>query len=412
MFMTLTDPTPIYQKSHYIFSAKDINFNSMIYLDNAATTPMSPAAIDAYRQAAVRFYGNPSSLHDIGSDSSGALDGSRKVIASLLNVSERGLRFTGSGSEANFLTLYSIAEANIENGRHLITTPGEHSSVRNTMTWLEDRGFEISYVPVNTTGIVDIDELKKALREDTILVSIQHVNSETGTIQPLKEIGDVLSNHQAVFHSDMVQSFCKLPVNPIDWGVQSCSVSAHKVHGPKGLGGAYIDPSVSWTPFIPDTIHEKGFRPGTVDTPAIVAFASAAKERFSDMDNKRATADRLKTLLIDLLDTHLKDRITLEGDPDYSSPYIAGLRLYGMEGQYAMLECSQHGLAISTGSACQVNEQKPSRTLMAMGRSEEEAMGLIRLSMDTQTTEQQIRQAVKILTDVVEKYLKRVTVNT
>jgi cysteine desulfurase len=384
----------------------------MIYLDYAATTPMSQSAINAYRQAAEKFYGNSSSLHDIGSNSKGALDGSRKFIASVLNVSERGLRFTGSGSEANFLALYSIAEANAGNGRHLITTPVEHSSVRNAMTWLEKQGYEITYLPVNKSGRIEISELKYSLRDDTILVSIQHVNSETGTIQPLREIGEILKDHQAVFHSDMVQSFCKLPVSPVDWGVQSCTISAHKVRGPKGIGAAYIDPSVSWKPFIPETIHENGFRPGTVDTPAAVAFAAAVKERGENLSIKLSDAKRRKELLINQLEIHLGNRVTPEGDPDHCSPYIAGLRLYGMEGQYAMLECSQHGLAISTGSACQVNEQKPSRTLMAMGRTEEEAMGLIRLSFDTITTEQEIEKAVNILHDVVQKYLLRIAPNS
>jgi cysteine desulfurase len=380
----------------------------MIYLDYAATTPMSPTALDAYRQAAVRFFGNSSSLHDIGSDSKGALEGSRKFIASLLDVSDRGLKFTGSGSEANFLALCSIAQANKNNGRHLITSPVEHSSVRNTMNWLEERGFTITVLPVNEFGVIDIDALKKALRKDTILVSIQHVNSETGTIQPMEKIGEILSDHQAIFHSDMVQSFCKIQSSPRDWGVQSFTISGHKVQGPKGIGAAYIDPSVSWTPFIKDTIHENGFRPGTVDTPSAVAFAAAARERFESMENKKLRVKQLKSLLIKNLENKISNRIILEGDPELCSPYIAGLRLFGMEGQYAMLECSQHGLGISTGSACQVNEQKPSKTLLAMGRTEEEAMGLIRLSFDTMTTEQEILKAAEILTEVVEKYLSRV----
>ena len=383
----------------------------MIYLDYAATSPMSQSAIDAYRQAAKRFYGNASSLHDAGSDSKNVLDRSRKVIASALNVSDRGLRFTGSGSEASFLALCSIAEANKGRGRHLITTGMEHSSVRNTMNWLEKHGYSVTRLPVNRSGRVEIRELEQALRDDTILVSIQHVNSETGTIQPLKQIGELLSVHQAVFHSDMVQSFCKLPVSPVDWGVQSCSISAHKIHGPKGIGAAYIDPGVSWSPFIADTTQENGFRPGTVDTPAAVAFAAAVNESSSGLEDKLAQTRRLKKFLIDKLDSHLGDTATMEGDPVDASPYIAGLRLYGMEGQYAMLECSQHGLAISTGSACQVNEQKPSPALLAMGRTAEEAMGFIRLSLDSHTTEEEIGQAVQILAGVVQKYLEKVVPN-
>ncbi len=383
----------------------------MIYLDYAATSPMSQVAIDAYRQAAERFYGNASSLHDAGSDSKNVLDRSRKVIASTLNVSDRGLRFTGSGSEASFLALCSIAEANADKGRHLITTGVEHSSVRNTMNWLEKHGYSVTRLPVNRTGRVEIRELEQALRDDTILVSIQHVNSETGTIQPLKEIGELLSVHQAVFHSDMVQSFCKLPVSPGEWGLQSCSISAHKIHGPKGIGAAYIDPGVSWSPFIADATQENGFRPGTVDTPAAVAFAAAVNDSSTGLEKKLAHVRRLKKLLIDKLESRLGDTVTVEGDPVHTSPYIAGLRLYGMEGQYAMLECSQNGLAISTGSACQINEQKPSPALLAMGRTAEEAMGFIRLSLDSSTTETEIVQAVQILTKVVEKYLEKVVTN-
>lgn len=383
----------------------------MIYLDYAATSSMSQSAIDAYRQAAKRFYGNASSLHDTGSDSKNVLDRSRKVIASALNVSDRGLRFTGSGSEASFLALCSIAEANKGKGRHLITTGMEHSSVRNTMNWLEKHGYSVTRLPVSRSGRVEIRELEQALREDTILVSIQHVNSETGTIQPLKEIGELLSVHQAVFHSDMVQSFCKLPVSPVEWGVQSCSISAHKIHGPKGIGAAYIDPGVSWSPFIADATQENGFRPGTVDTPAAVAFAAAVNETSSGLEEKLAQARRLKKLLTDKLESQLGDTVTMEGDPADASPYIAGLRLYGMEGQYAMLECSQHGLAISTGSACQVNEQKPSPALLAMGRTAEEAMGFIRLSLDSRTTDEEIGQAVQILAGVVQKYLEKVVPN-
>lgn len=380
----------------------------MIYLDYAATTPMSPVAMDAYQHAAKLFYGNSQSLHDAGSDAEGALEGSRKFISSALNVPARGLYFTGSGSEASFLALSSIAIAHREQGNHIITTQTEHSSVRNTCTWLESQGFRITRLAVQSSGLIDLNELKNVLREDTILVSIQHVNSETGVIQPLEKIGALLRNHQAVFHSDMVQSFGKLEIKPENWNIQSLSVSAHKIHGPKGMGACYISPSETWEPLIPGTTHERGLRPGTVNVPAVVAFAAAVKEATPDMKKHFNRVMSLKKQLIHGLNESIGDSITIEGDPELCSPYILGLRIHGMEGQFAMLECSQHGLGISTGSACRINEQKPSATLLAMARSREEAINFIRLSFDPQTTETEIEQSSEILSSIIKHHLKAI----
>ncbi|MGM0507470.1 MAG: cysteine desulfurase family protein [Bacteroidota bacterium] len=377
----------------------------MIYLDYAATTPISASALEAYRQASLRFFGNASSLHDAGTEAERALEGARRAIASLLEVSPDGLFFTGCGSEANFLALTSLALSRHSKGRHIITSTIEHSSVRNSFHWLESNGFEVTRISTDGDGVIQPEMVRDALREDTVLVSIQHVNSEVGTIHPLEEIGALLRDHQALFHSDLVQSFGKLQLLPGNLHLDSFTISAHKVHGPKGLGAAWISPKHSWRPFIPETIHEHGFRPGTVDVPAVAAFAVAARESFAKLNDNLTTVRSLKEAFLDALGGE-PEVARVEGENADSSPYILGLSTRGMEGQYAMLESNQRGVAFSTGSACQVNEQKPSPTLLSMGRNEEEARQFVRISFDPELTERDVRRAGEILRQVIEEHLQ------
>lgn len=320
---------------------------------------------------------------------------------------ESGLHFTGSGSEAVFLSLTALAEAAEDHGRHIVTTMAEHSCVRNTCHWLQRRGFEVTMVPSAPDGSVDMEALKRAVRDDTTVVSVQYVNSETGAINPLKEIGTWLADRAVAFHSDATQGFGKLSLEPAAWGMDSVTLSAHKIHGPKGLGAAYIDPKRLWSPMIPETGQEHGFRMGTVDVPAVVAFAAAVRESLQVREESLSHVRMLKELLIRELRAKSGDAIAVEGEMASSSPYIAGLRVHRMEGQFAMLESSQRGLAISTGSACQVNEQKPSATMKAMGYDDETAKQFIRLSFDRSTTADQVEQAAGILSDIIQKHLSR-----
>lgn len=383
----------------------------MIYLDYAATTPMSTSAIEAYRQSAERFFGNSNSLHDEGSKASGALKSSRNLLASILNVEHNGLHFTGSGSEATFLALFGLAMANRENGKHIITSRAEHSSVRNACRWLErHHGFEITKILSLSDGTVDLKQLKSSLRPDTVLVSIQHVNSETGAINPLNKIGAILAGHSAKFHSDCVQSFCKLDIKPAQWNMDSLTISAHKINGPKGLGATYIHPRVRWEPFIHETNQERGFRPGTVDVPSAVAFAAAVQERSKRQVENFKTTKSLKLQFINLLSEQAGNSVHIEADPNRSSPYICGLRVHGMEGQFAMLQCSQKGIAISTGSACQINELKPSASMVAMGYGEEEAKQFVRISFDAETTIEEIEKAATVLSNILKEHLEHVKI--
>ena len=376
----------------------------MIYLDYAATTPMSATARDVYTSVAERFFGNSSSLHDAGSEAKSVLESSRSILAGICNVSERGLYFTGSGSEANFLAIVSLANAHREKGHHLITTEVEHSSVTNTFSWLEKQGFEVTRIGVNRDGRVNTDELEKVIRPDTILLSIQHANSETGTLQDLKAIGEIAKKNKLLFHSDCVQTFCKLQIDPKAWNLDAFSVSAHKVHGPKGLGAAWIDPKTDWKPFIEAASQERRFRPGTVDVPAVASFAAAAREFWPQRNSYMAKMEKLRILFIDELAPLTKEHILAEGSNTHRLPNILGLRITNMEGQFAMLECSQQGIGISTGSACQVNEQKPSPSLLAMGYDEHDARQFIRCSFGNGNTEDEIKKAAAVLKQVTEKH--------
>lgn len=376
----------------------------MIYLDYAATTPISTSALEAYRQASLRFFGNASSLHDAGTEAERALEAARRVIASALEVSPNGLHFTGCGSEASFLALASLALSRQKTGRHIITSTIEHSSVRNSFHWLESNGFEVTRISTDRNGVIRPETVRDALRDDTVLVSIQHVNSEIGTIHPLEEIGTLLRDHPALFHSDLVQSFGKLPVQPGQLHLDSFTISAHKVHGPKGIGAAWISPKLSWKPFIPYTVHEHGFRPGTVDVPSIAAFAVAAREAITNLQENLKTVRNLKEAFLDAVDGE-HTVVQIEGEHASTSPYIIGLSTRGMEGQFAMLECNQRGVAVSTGSACQVNQQKPSPTLLSMGRNEEEARQFVRISLDPALAIRDVRRAGGILRNVIEEHL-------
>ncbi|MGO4887425.1 IscS subfamily cysteine desulfurase [Anaerobacillus sp. MEB173] len=375
----------------------------MIYLDYCATTPMSETALEMYNKVAKDFYGNPSSLHDIGTTSKQILDASREELAKCFNGEARGVYFTGGGSEANNLAIRSLLKGNQKKGRHLITTKIEHSSLLNTFEMLESEGYDITYVPVNEYGEVTIDTLDKALSEDTILVSISHASSEIGTIQNIEQIGCYLAEKDILFHSDCVQSFGKIPLDVKKAKLSALSISSHKLYGPKGVGACYISPSVSWQSVIPNTTHEKGFVPGTVNVPGIASFVTAAQEICNHLDKESLRLVGLREQLYETLSKEFP-RVILEGHPTNRLPHHLGLRISGMEGQYAMLECNRYGLAISTGTACQIGQTSPSKALLALGRSKQEAIEFIRISLGRFTTEEDINEALCQIRKIIVNY--------
>ncbi|OZM58014.1 cysteine desulfurase [Lottiidibacillus patelloidae] len=380
----------------------------MIYLDYSATTPVSEKALEIFNTVSKEYFGNPQSLHDIGSNANRLLEVCRKELSSMIHGHPNGIYFTSGGTESNILAIRSLLKGSSPEKKHIITSKVEHSSILNTMEALANEGYHITYLPVNCDGEIELERLKKEIKPTTALVCLTHVNSEIGTIQPIKEIGAYLKMVDIPLHVDAVQSFGKVDVNVAEANVASLAISSHKIYGPKGVGACYVNPQIAWKPLLPNTNHEGGFRAGTVNVPGIAAFVTAAGEVIEAMPEEVKRYDLLRKLFIKTVADENKD-IKIEEHPSKHKqlPTIIGLRLKGIEGQYVMLECNRQGIAISTGSACQVGLNTPSKTMLALGRSKEEANEFIRISLGRETTEEQIKKVAIVLSDIYDAYYKK-----
>lgn len=375
----------------------------MIYFDYAATTPLDPEAAKVYLQAATEFYGNSSSLHDIGGNASALLENCREELANLVNVDKSGLFFTSGGSESNFIAIEALLSAPKKQGNHIISGVAEHSSIHGTLNRLKRMGYEITLLPLNSSGLIDIGELEDAIRPETVLITIQHVNSEIGTIQPIEKIAHICKENNIHFHSDFVQSFGKINLSTVAPLLSSFSFSGHKIYGPKGVGGVYIDPSISWRPFFPGGSHEKGLRPGTVNGPGIAAMTVAAQQIFPSISETFYHYAELRKALLEAL-RPIKEWVQVFEAEGAQLPSIIGLRVAGIEGQWVMLECNRLGFAISTGSACQVGMQSPSKVMKALGVSDEQAKEFIRISFGRLTSIEDVLELGKALVGIVKEY--------
>ncbi|WP_141433640.1 IscS subfamily cysteine desulfurase [Bacillus sp. 03113] len=373
----------------------------MIYFDYAATCPIDREAGEALIKASQEYYGNSNSLHNIGSKASQLLENCREAMSSFLHVKSDGIYFTSGGSESNFLAIHSLLTAAKKAGKHIITGMAEHSSIHSTMKILESNGYSVTYLPFNDNGLIDISKLKQAIREDTIMLSIQHGNSEIGSIQPLEEIGIICKEKQILFHSDCVHTFGKIQYHEVANYVHAMSVSGHKFYGPKGIGAVYIDPALGWKAFFPESSHEKGFRPGTVNVPAIASMITAAQKIQSCIGKNENTYHLLREAFINSL-TPIKEDIVIYDARNKQMPSTVGLRIRGMEGQWIMLECNRLGYAISTGSACQVGLQSPSKTMKALGLPDDQAKEFIRISFGQETALEHVKQLGKTIVSIVQ----------
>lgn len=374
----------------------------MIYLDYAATTPMRKEVLDVFVEAQQKYFGNPSSLHDVGTEANEVLTICRQQLAQMMNGEEKGIYFTSGGSEANILAITSILAANREKGNHLITTAVEHASVYNLFRQLEEEGFDVTYIPIQKNGRISLEQLQQAIREDTVLASIHHGNPEIGTLQPIAEIGKILQDRGVLFHADCVQTFGEVPIDVKQSYIDSLSVSSHKIYGPKGTGMCYINPKVEWKMQMKNTTHERGFRPGTVDTPSVLSFTAAAQYMMEEMSERQIRYQQLRKGFVEKIQ-NIGNEIRVEGGEEQQLPQIIGLSLSRIEGQYVMLECNRYGIAISTGTACQVGMQDPSRTMLAMGKSPEEAKRFIRISFGSPTTAAELDEAASVLENIVQQ---------
>jgi cysteine desulfurase len=371
----------------------------MSYFDYAATTPLDSEAAEVYVKTATEYFGNSSSLHDIGGQAASLLENCREELAGLLGVDKTGLFFTSGGSEGNFLAIEALLSAPKKPGNHIITGIAEHSSIHGVLNRL--KGYDVTCLPLNSSGLIDEELFINSIRPETVLVTIQHVNSEIGTIQPIEKLAQICRNNQIHFHSDVVQSFGKIDVKRAAALVSSFSFSGHKFYGPKGVGGVYIDPNISWKPFFPGASHEKGLRPGTLNVPAIVAMTVAAQKI-----NRHSTDKYLlyRKTFLEMLDPIIEDVQIFQAAPDSQLPHIIGMRIAGIEGQWMMLECNRQGFAISTGSACHVGMQSPAKVMHALGIPAEEAKGFIRISFGNMTTVEEVVRLGEDIVDIVKKF--------
>ncbi|RNF41297.1 IscS subfamily cysteine desulfurase [Planococcus salinus] len=372
----------------------------MIYLDSAATTPMRTEALEAYVQTAGTAYGNTHSLHDAGSEAAQYVTSCRKLWGQMLGVRKEGIYFTGNASEGNQLAIRSLLRGRPAACRKIVTTKLEHASVLVTLHELEKEGYRIDYVPVDRFGVIDLEQFQQAVDNETALVVMQLVNSEVGAVQPVEECVRIAGQWNIPVHSDVVQGFGKMAVNVGELGVASAVCSAHKIGGPKGVGIVSIDPSVHWESVYEGTTHQQGFRAGTVDVPGIVAATIAAKYALAEQPQAFDKARALQQYLI----AQLPEGMLLMGDPDTKSPFIQGLVLPHVEGQWMMLACNRQNIAISTGTACKIGSGEAMSAMSAIGLESDVARKFVRVSFHAGTTESEVDSFLDVVKESLNQF--------
>lgn len=373
-----------------------------IYLDHAATTAVRPQVLEAMLPYFSEKYGNPSSIYSIARESRKALDDSRQTVADILGASPNEIIFTGCGSESDNLAIKGAAFANQEKGRHIITSAIEHHAVLHTFEYLERFGFRVTYLPVDQYGVVRLDELEKALADETILISIMMANNEVGTIQPIAEIAQLIRGRHIIFHTDAVQAVGSLDVNVNKLGVDLLSMSAHKFYGPKGVGALYVRRGTRIIPQQQGGGQERHRRAGTENVAGIVGLATALRIAYENFDVETAHARKMRDILIKgILDS--VDRSFLTGHPANRLPNNASFCFEFVEGESILLSLDLKGIAASSGSACTSASLEPSHVLKAMGIPPEIAHSSLRLTTGIDNTEEDVRYVVSVLPDIVRR---------
>lgn len=381
---------------------------SAVYADNAATTAMSKTAIEAMLPYLDKIYGNPSSLHSVGQRAKEALEAARADVASCLGAQPNEIYFTSCGSESDNQAIRSAAHIGAQKGKkHIISTAFEHHAVLHTLKRLEkEEGFEVTLLDVHSNGVVTADEVKAAIRPDTCLVTIMFANNEIGTVQPIAEIGAVCREAKVTFHTDAVQAVGHIPVNVAEQNIDMLSLSAHKFHGPKGIGALYCRRGVRLLPFIDGGAQERGKRAGTENIAEIAAMAAALKEACANMEQNSAKLVKLRDRIISELTQIPHSR--LNGDMAHHLPGTINMCFEGIEGEGLLLHLDDRGICASSGSACTSGSLDPSHVLLAIGLPHEVAHGSLRLSLSEYNTEEDADRIIKAVPEVVE-YLRNMS---
>ncbi len=373
-------------------------------MDYAATTPVDPRVLKVMLPYFSKKFGNSMSLYSLGREAKKALEDSREKIANLINANSNEIIFTGSATESNNLAIKGVAFANREKGKHIIVSSIEHHCILNSVEWLKKQGFEVTYLRVDKFGMVDLNELENSIRKDTILVSVMHANNEIGTIEPIKEIGEICKEHGVYFHTDAAQSFGKILVDVEKFNVDLLTASSHKIYGPKGVGCLFVREGVKIEPLLHGGGHEFGLRSSTVNVAGIVGFAEAAEIAKKEMKREGKRLEKLRRKLekgiLKIENSHLN------GHPEKRLPNISNFWFDFIEGEALVMYLDQKGIAASTGSACSSESLEPSHVLLAIGLKPHQAQGSLRLSIGRFTKDKEVNYVLKVLPEVVEKLRK------
>lgn len=376
--------------------------NEIIYFDNAATTPIRPEVYDAMRPYIESCYGNPSSVYKLAKESKKAIDLARKQVADAINADSGEIFFTGCGSESDNWAIKGVALALKDKGKHIITTNIEHHAILHTCEFLEENGYEVTYISVDEYGMVSADDIKKAIRPDTILVSVMTANNEIGTIEPIKEIGAVCREKGVYFHTDAVQAVGHIKIDVKEMNIDLLSLSGHKIGAPKGIGALYIRKGVKIKNLIHGGQQEKGKRAGTENVIGIAALGKAIELAVSEMED---TTERLKYLRDKIINGVLKniEYSRLNGHPEERLPGNVNISFEFIEGESMLLMLDAKGICASSGSACTSGSLDPSHVLLAIGLPHEKAHGSLRISLGYQNTEEEVDKLLEVLPPIVQR---------
>lgn len=376
--------------------------NKIIYLDNAATTATHPEVVESMLPYFSEQYGNPSSVYDFAAKNKKAVDESRKIIADALHGDMRDIYFTAGGTEADNWALIATAEAYEAKGKHIIVSQIEHHGILHTCEYLQRRGFEVSYIPVFENGIIKIEALEKAIRPDTILISVMFANNEIGTIQPVEEIGKIAKEHDIIFHTDAVQAFGQIPIDVDAMNIDLLSASAHKLNGPKGIGFLYIRKGLKLRSFIHGGAQERKRRAGTENVPGIVGMGKAVAMAIESMEERTKKEIKLRDYLID----SVLDKIPftrLNGDKEKRLPGNVNFSFQFIEGESLLIMLDMEGICASSGSACTSGSLDPSHVLLAIGLPHEIAHGSLRLTLNEKITKEELDYVATKVSEIVIK---------
>ncbi|MGI6620770.1 MAG: cysteine desulfurase NifS [Bacillota bacterium] len=378
------------------------NARRQVYLDHSATTPVRPEVLAAMLPYFAGKFGNASSVHSWGYEAREAINDAREKVASLIEAAPNEILFTSGGTESDNLAIRGVARARKSKGNHLITSQIEHHAVLHTFEALQKEGFDVTFVPCDKYGLIDPDGVRKAIRKDTILISVMHGQNEVGTIEPVKEIGAIAREHGVLFHTDAVQSVGKVPINVNDMNIDLLTLSSHKIYGPKGVGALYVKRGVRLTPQLTGGAHERRMRAGTENVPGIVGFGEACRLAKAELPEESRRLTKLRDKLIEGILRQIPD-VILNGHPVLRLPHNVNVSIKYLEGESILLNLDRMGVAASSGSACTSGSLEPSHVLLAMGLTHETAHGSLRFALGMSNTEEDIDYVLEVLPPIVEK---------